>query len=164
MAGRLHNLKLFGNLVQTYESGGNLPLPGVMVGNERANVGVAPDNDPVDKGLDVFANVDNGTGPQFDGPGHGVMIDLDTNESNEGLMVGGVDDSDGHYGGDLAINGEGGSTPDDGFLAVHLSGTNDDTVNGVSETSTNVPEVDGAASSVTDGGVAGTGLVNFDDV
>jgi hypothetical protein len=159
MAGRLYNLKLLGDLVQTYDSGGQLPLPGVMFGNERVNVGLAPDNDSSDVGLDIFANMDNGTGPQFDGPGRGVMIDLDTNSQNEGLSIAGVDDSDGNIGSDVGVNGDAGRTADDSFLAVHVSGTEDDTVNGVGDTTESVPQVDG----LVDGGVAGTGLVNFDD-
>jgi hypothetical protein len=159
MAGRLFGLNLLGGLIQTYDSGGQLPLPGVMIGNERVNVGLAPDNDANDVGVDIFANIDNGTGPQFDGPGRGIMIDLDTNSQKEGLSIVGVDDGDGNIGSDLAVNGDAGQTADDSFLAVHVSGTEDDTVNGLGDTTESVPQIHG----LLDGGVLGTGLLNFDD-
>src|SRR5918999_4260434 len=78
-------------LVHTYDSGGQLPLPGVMIGTEDINVGLAPDNDPADLGIDIFANVAHGVGPQYDGQGLGAYLDLDTTTLNEGLI--GIDDN-----------------------------------------------------------------------
>jgi hypothetical protein len=158
MAGRLYNLNV-ADQARTYDSGGQLPFPGVMIGNERANIGLAPDNDAKDAGVDVFANVDNGTGPQFDGPGHGIMLDLDTNSGREGYSVAGVDDSDGNIGSDVAVNDSGGRMTDESFLAVHLSGTEDHTVDGPGQEVESQP----VAGPVFDGGTTGVQLVDFDD-
>lgn len=117
-------------LVHTYDSGGQLPIPGVMVGTEDINAGLAPDNDPADLGIDIFANVGNGTGPQVNGDGTGAYLDLDTNTEGNGFFVGAVDDSDAGNGGDAAVLGNAGQTPDDGLLAAHLSGGGDHAVDG----------------------------------
>ena len=129
-------------VVQTYDSGGQLAVPGVVVGNEDINAGLAPDNDPADYGVDIFANVANGTGPQVDGEGIGALVDLDTNTENGGLSGGlaAVDDSDAGYGGDLAVLGNAGQTADDSLLAVHLSGVGDHAVDGLGGAADNTAE------------------------
>lgn len=130
MALGLNNQSLLG-LIHTYDSGGQLPLPGIMIGNEDINVGLAPDNDPADLGIDIFANVANGVGPQEDGQGLGAYLDLDTTSLSEGLI--GIDDNDTGNESDLAILGKAGQTADDGVLAVHLSGVGPHAVDGVGD-------------------------------
>jgi hypothetical protein len=147
MAGKLYGLDLLG-LAHTYDSGGQIQAPGVMVGNETMNFGLAPDNDPADRGFDVFANVANGTGPQYDGHGMGVYVDLDTNSS--GNSVAGVDDSDNGPGSDLAAAGTPGETADDGYLAVHLSGVGDHAVDGVGQPAEHPPSADLSGLPVDD--------------
>jgi hypothetical protein len=158
MAGRLYNLNV-ADQAHTYDSGGQLPFPGVMIGNETANVSVAPDNDAGDRGVDIAANFQNGTGPQLDGHNPGVYIDLDTGEGECTFpYVGGVDDSDPNYNSDAAVLGESNQRPDQGILAVHLSGTGDHTVDGPGQEA----EAQPVAGHVADGGTTGVELVDFD--
>ena len=149
------NQSLLG-VVHTYDSGGQLPLPGIMIGTEDINIGLAPDNDPADLGLDIFANIANGVGPQFDGQGLGAYLDLDTTSLGEGLV--GIDDNDAGPGSDLAILGNAGQTADDGVLAVHLSGVGNHAVDGIGD----VADTGGFADGLGIGGLLG--LLDFDTV
>jgi hypothetical protein len=127
-----------------------------MIGNETANIGLAPDNDPTDFGVDIYANYANGIGPQADGPGYGVFFDIDTTSRN-GVAVG-ADDSDSNIKSDIAVLGEEIST-DDGYLAVHLSGTESNLIDGQGRT------VDDTASSILgfESIVDALGLISIDD-
>ena len=116
----LSNQSVLG-LVHTYDSGGQLPLPGIVIGTEAINVGLAPDNDPADFGIDIFANISNGVGPQYNGEGLGAKLDIDTT-FNDGIF--GVDDGDSNIGSDLAILGTAGEPADSNILGLHLSGIN----------------------------------------
>ena len=163
MALELNNQSLLG-LVHTYDSGGQLPAPGVMIGTEDINVGLAPDNDPADFGLDIFANVGNGVGPQVDGDGLGAYLDLDTNTEGDSVFVGAVDDSDAGNGGDIAVLGDAGQTADDGFLAVHLSGTGEHAADGSGSAADNtVAGVTGTSLFDVDDNVGGVGLIDLDN-
>ena len=150
----LSNQSLLG-VVHTYDSGGQLPLPGVIIGTEDINVGLAPDNDPADLGIDIFANVANGVGPQVDGQGLGVLLDLDTASLNEGLV--GIDDSDSNIGSDLNILGNAGQTTDMNVLAVHLSGVGPHAVDGLGD----VVDTGGFTDGLGIGGLLG--LLDFDN-
>jgi hypothetical protein len=138
MPGRLYNLDQLG-LVHTYDSGGQLPLPGVILGNESLNIGFAPDEDPSDLGLDTFANFDNGYGAQTDGEGVGFLADFDTNSNNQGLYLVAVDNNDSVDGADVTTPGDAGRNADNAFLAVRLSGFGDETTGGVEEATQSVP-------------------------
>ena len=143
-------------LVHTYDSGGQLPLPGVIIGNEDINASVAPDNDPADLGIDIAANIANGMGPQVDGQGLGAYLDLDTNTAGNEPFIAGIDDNDDGNGSDLAVNGQGGQTADEGFLAVHLSGIGENAVDGTGD-------VAHTGGHLDDSGLGNTGLLDFDD-
>lgn len=145
-------------LVQTYDSGGQLPVPGVLIGTEDLNVSVAPDNDPADLGIDIAANVANGVGPQVDGQGLGAYVDLDTN--TYGGMIAGVDDNDAGNGSDLAILGHGGQTADNGVLAVHLSGIGPHGVDSAGD----VVDTGGLMGDAGIGDVGMLGLLDFDHI
>ena len=147
------NQSLLG-VVHTYDSGGQLPLPGVMIGTEDINVGLAPDNDPTDLGIDIFANIANGVGPQYDGQGLGAYLDLDTT-FNDGLF--GIDDSDSNIGSDLAILGNAGQPADDNVLGVHLSGVGPHAVDGLGD----VVDTGGFTDGLGIGGLLG--LLDWDN-
>lgn len=161
MAGRLYNLHL-ANLVHTYDSGGKVQLPGVMIGNENSNLGVAPDNDPADTGLDVFINARNGQGPQLNGENPGVYIDLDTGTSRGGTpYLFGVDDSDADNDFDFVLIGPSSERPD-GILGVHMSGTEDDTIDGIGQTVESQPAGEDASGIIMGSPLGVLGLFDTD--